>query len=84
MRMLEEEAVAREKSLAEANERVAQLEKSIKDMQRLLELKGVKPPVVPARRRSQTRSPKQNRRKPSHRKLSRPKRNRVKTRQRRR
>jgi len=47
MRMLEEEAVAREKSLAEANERVAQLEKSIKDMQRLLELKGVKPPVVP-------------------------------------
>jgi pilus assembly protein FimV len=48
MRMLEEEAVAREKSLAEANERVAQLEKNIKDMQRLLEIKGSKPPVAPA------------------------------------
>src|SRR5258706_1349669 len=48
MRMLEEEAVAREKSLAEANERVAQLEKNIKDMQRLLEIKGIKPPVAPA------------------------------------
>ncbi len=52
MRMLEEEAVAREKSLAEANERVAQLEKNIKDMQRLLEIKGgvppgAKPPVAP-------------------------------------
>jgi pilus assembly protein FimV len=44
MRMMEEEAVAREKSLAEANERVAQLEKNIKDMQRLLEIKGVVPP----------------------------------------
>jgi pilus assembly protein FimV len=53
VRMLEEEAVAREKSLAEANERVAQLEKNIKDMQRLLEIKGVvppgaKPPATPA------------------------------------
>jgi pilus assembly protein FimV len=53
MRMLEEEAVARDKSLAEANERVAQLEKNIKDMQRLLEMKGVvppgaKPPATPA------------------------------------
>lgn len=44
MRMLEEEAIAREKSLADANERVAQLEKNIKDMQRLLEIKGVVPP----------------------------------------
>ena len=44
VRMLEEEATAREKALAEANDRVAQLEKSIKDMQRLLELKGVTPP----------------------------------------
>ncbi|MDB5810704.1 MAG: hypothetical protein JWN94_2826 [Betaproteobacteria bacterium] len=44
VRMMEEEATAREKSLAEANERVAQLEKSIKDMQRLLEIKGVVPP----------------------------------------
>jgi pilus assembly protein FimV len=53
LRMLEEEATAREKSLAEANERVVQLEKNIKDMQRLLEIKGVvppgaKPPVAPA------------------------------------
>ena len=44
LRMLEEEATAREKSLADANDRVAQLEKSIKDMQRLLEMKGVVPP----------------------------------------
>ena len=43
LRMMEEEATAREKSLVEANERVAQLEKNIKDMQRLLELKGVVP-----------------------------------------
>ena len=51
VRMLEEEATAREKSLAEANERVTQLEKNIKDMQRLLEMKGVVPgakPAVPA------------------------------------
>jgi pilus assembly protein FimV len=51
VRMLEEEATAREKSLAEANERVSQLEKNIKDMQRLLEMKGVVPgakPAVPA------------------------------------
>ena len=44
MRMLEEEAIAREKALAEANNRVAQLEKNIKDMQRLLEMKGAVPP----------------------------------------
>ncbi len=43
VRMLEEEAVAREKSLTEANDRVAQLEKNIKDMQRLLEIKGIAP-----------------------------------------
>ena len=48
MRMLEEEAVAREKSLAEANDRVAQLEKNIKDMQRLLEIKGIAPGAKPA------------------------------------
>jgi pilus assembly protein FimV len=40
LRALEEEAVAREKSLADANERIAQLEKTIKDMQRLAEMKG--------------------------------------------
>jgi pilus assembly protein FimV len=40
MRMLEEEATAKEKALAEANDRIAQLEKSIGDMQKLLQLKG--------------------------------------------
>lgn len=45
MRALEDEATVREKALAEANNRIAQLEKNIKDMQRLLELKGV---VAPA------------------------------------
>ena len=44
MRALEDEATVREKALADANDRVAQLEKNIKDMQRLLELKGVVPP----------------------------------------
>ena len=43
IRALEDEATVREKSLTEANERIAQLEKNIKDMQRLLELKGVVP-----------------------------------------
>ena len=38
--MLEEEAVAREKALAEANSRITQLEKTIKDMQKLVELKS--------------------------------------------
>jgi pilus assembly protein FimV len=46
LRMLEEEAIAREKTLAEANARVAQLEKNIKDMQRLLEIKGAVPPAA--------------------------------------
>lgn len=40
IRSLEEELVAREKALNEANERVAQLEKTIKDMQRLAEIKS--------------------------------------------
>ncbi len=48
VRMLEEEATAREKALAEANERVTQLEKNIKDMQRLLEIKGQVPGAKPA------------------------------------
>ncbi len=43
MRALEDEATVREKALADANDRIAQLEKNIKDMQRLLELKGVVP-----------------------------------------
>lgn len=37
---LEEEAVAREKAIKEANERIALLEKNIQDMQRLLEVKN--------------------------------------------
>lgn len=40
LRALEEENVAREKALTEANERIAQLEKTIREQQRLLELKG--------------------------------------------
>ncbi|MBI3044285.1 MAG: hypothetical protein HYY78_15800 [Betaproteobacteria bacterium] len=40
IRSLEEELVAREKALGEANERIAQLEKTIKDMQKLVELKS--------------------------------------------
>jgi pilus assembly protein FimV len=40
IRALEEEIIAREKALKEANERVAQLEKTINDMQRLMEMKS--------------------------------------------
>jgi pilus assembly protein FimV len=40
IRMLEEEAVSREKSLAEANSRIAQLETTIKNMQKLAELRS--------------------------------------------
>jgi pilus assembly protein FimV len=40
VRMLEEEAVAREKALTEANERITQLEKTIQDMKKLVELKS--------------------------------------------
>jgi pilus assembly protein FimV len=40
IRTLEEDLMAREKALAEANERIAQLEKTVKDMQKLIELKG--------------------------------------------
>jgi pilus assembly protein FimV len=39
IRMLEEEVVSREKALAEANSRITQLERTIKDMQKLAELK---------------------------------------------
>ncbi|HYC45742.1 MAG TPA: FimV/HubP family polar landmark protein, partial [Burkholderiales bacterium] len=44
MRALEEEAVAREKALAEANARIVQLEQIIKDSKRAAELKGAPPP----------------------------------------
>jgi pilus assembly protein FimV len=40
LRMLEEEAIARDKALQEANERIAQLEKTISDQKRLIELKS--------------------------------------------
>jgi pilus assembly protein FimV len=40
IRSLEEEVVVREKALNEANERISQLEKTIKDMQKLVELKS--------------------------------------------
>ena len=40
VRALEEEVLARDKALSEANERISQLERTIKDMQRLAELKS--------------------------------------------
>ena len=40
IRTLEEEAVAREKALGEANSRIVQLEKTLKDMKKLAELKS--------------------------------------------
>jgi pilus assembly protein FimV len=40
VRALEEEVIAREKALAEANERITQLERIIKDTQRAIELKS--------------------------------------------
>ena len=43
VRALEEEVVSREKALAEANSRITQLEKTIKDMQKLVELKSPAP-----------------------------------------
>ncbi len=51
VRSLEEEAVAREKALNEANERIGQLEKTIKDMQKLVELKS--PGMVAAQQQAQ-------------------------------
>jgi pilus assembly protein FimV len=40
IRVLEEEAIAREKALAEANSRITQLEKTIQDMKKLAELRS--------------------------------------------
>ncbi|HSS47071.1 MAG TPA: FimV/HubP family polar landmark protein [Burkholderiales bacterium] len=40
LRSLEEEIIAREKAVKEANERITMLEKNIRDMQKLLELKN--------------------------------------------
>ncbi len=55
VRALEEEANAREKTLSEANERIAQLEKTIKDMQRLLEIKS--PGMAAAQQKAETKPP---------------------------
>lgn len=41
IRAMEEDAIAKSKSLSEANERIALLEKNIKELQRLLELKNL-------------------------------------------
>ncbi len=51
IRALEEEVVAREKALAEANDRVMQLEKTIKDMQKLMALKS--PEMAAAQQQAQ-------------------------------
>jgi pilus assembly protein FimV len=51
VRMLEEEAVAREKALVEANSRISQLEKTIKDMQKLAELRS--PTMAAAQQQAQ-------------------------------
>jgi len=51
IRMLEEEAVAREKALVEANSRIAQLERTIKDMQKLAELRS--PTMAAAQQQAQ-------------------------------
>jgi pilus assembly protein FimV len=48
VRALEEDLRAREQALAEANDRIAQLEKTVRDMQRLIELKGGPGPVAAA------------------------------------
>ncbi len=51
IRMLEEEVVSREKALAEANSRITQLERTIKDMQKLTELKS--PGMAAAQKQAQ-------------------------------
>jgi pilus assembly protein FimV len=48
IRVLEEEVTAREKDVKDAAERIASLEKTIKDMQRLLELRGAAAPPATA------------------------------------
>lgn len=52
LKALEDEATARDKALTEANARIAQLEKNLGEMQRLLEIKGqigaALPPQQPA------------------------------------
>ncbi len=48
MHLLEEEAIAREKALVDANNRIAELEKTIKNMQHILEIKGQVPATKPS------------------------------------
>ncbi len=55
VRALEEEVVAREKALAEANERIVQLEKTIKDMQKLMALRS--PGMAAAQQQAQQTAP---------------------------
>ncbi|HET7061594.1 MAG TPA: FimV/HubP family polar landmark protein [Nitrosospira sp.] len=52
---MEEDATARERALREANERVALLEKNIKELQRLLELKNV--PLAEMQRKAERMQP---------------------------
>ncbi|MBI3916520.1 MAG: hypothetical protein HY322_05880 [Betaproteobacteria bacterium] len=54
IRTLEEEVASRDKALKEANERVAQLEKTIKDMQRLAEIKSAG--MAAAQQQAQTKA----------------------------
>ena len=55
IRAMEEDAIARNKALNEANERIALLEKNIKEMQRLLELKSST--MVEAQKRAESIKP---------------------------
>lgn len=64
IRSLEEEATAREKTLRDSNERIASLEKTIKDMQRLLEMKGVAVPPPPRDSKPVAEAPKPDAAKP--------------------
>ena len=72
IRALEEEVTARDKALNDANVRIAQLEKTVKDMQKLVELKSpgmaaaqqqaqqaTKPKPKPSPSRNQRRKPRQ-------------------------
>jgi pilus assembly protein FimV len=54
-RALQEELIARNKELAEANERIAQLEKTIKDSQKLAELKS--PGLAAAQQKAEAAKP---------------------------
>jgi len=55
IRSMEEEAVAREKALTEANSRISQLEKTIEDMKKLAELKS--PGMAAAQKKAEEAKP---------------------------